>query len=397
MFNLKNVRIEVAFMYFIIVFFTIISPAFFILNKGETYTYLIKPIIWICLLLITILFGLWSRSRLNQKKGLLKTVFIATLLYVITYYILGIFLGYKKSPYLFDLFSISKNVWAIVMVACIQEYVRGTLITNTNKKYFNLVIVTIIFILIDINFTTLYRAFLSGSEAFKYICSTLLPIIVKNIAYTYISYYLGCFGSIINRCIILFISLISPITPDTGWFFEGVIQIVFYAFLMLTINYESMSKKADISRRQSKVENPVKQIPLIVISCVFILFIIGVFRYRPVAVMSNSMVPTFGRGYVVIVEKINENNIKDIEVGDIIEYTLDKKSILHRVVNISGENESVYITKGDNNNSRDKKEVHKNQIRGIVRISIPGIGYPSVWFSEFINRSNVANEINTKI
>lgn len=394
MFNLKNTRIEIIFMYFLIIFSAIISPTFLILNKNETYTYIIKPVIWICLLLITILFDLDSRAKLNRKKELLKTVFIATLLYVITYYILGIFLGYKKSPYLFDFFSISKNIWAIAMVACVQEYVRNTLISNTNKKYFKLILVTLVFILIDINFATLFRSFVSGKEAFKYICSTLLPLIVKNIAYTYISYYLGCFGSIINRCIILFVSLISPITPDTGWFFEGVINIVFYALLMLTINYETMSKTSDVSKRLSKVESPIKQLPLLVFSGIFILFIIGVFKYKPVAVMSNSMVPTFCRGYVVIVEKIDENNIEKLKVGDIIEYTLDKKSILHRIVSVDYENETVYITKGDNNSSNDKKEVHKNQIRGIVRLGIPGVGYPSVWFSEFINKSNIANESN---
>ena len=106
--------------------------------------------------------------------------------------------------------------------------------------------------------------------------------------------------------------------------------------------------------------------------------------------MSNSMVPYFTRGYVVIVKKLNKDEIKKLQVGDILEYQLDKSMILHRIKEIETDSEGnmLFTTKGDNNDFPDVEKVKEEQIVGIIKFKIPYLGYPSVWFSELLLRKN---------
>ena len=44
----------------------------------------------------------------------------------------------------------------------------------------------------------------------------------------------------------------------------------------------------------------------------------------------------------------------------------------------------VFTTKGDNNVSADSEKVQESQVKGIVKMVIPYIGYPSVYFSQYV-------------
>ena len=52
----------------------------------------------------------------------------------------------------------------------------------------------------------------------------------------------------------------------------------------------------------------------------------------------------------------------------------------------SADGEVAYVTKGDANNTADTNVVYRNQIRGIVKVKIPFIAYPTVWLSETFSK-----------
>jgi signal peptidase len=107
----------------------------------------------------------------------------------------------------------------------------------------------------------------------------------------------------------------------------------------------------------------------------------GLFSYKPVVIMSDSMVPIFARGSIVVVQQ--RYDPLDIQVGDIIQYSADTIMITHRVVaiEVGDESKRIFITKGDNNSSYDSP-VKDNQIVGVVRSTVPYLGYPTVWLQE---------------
>lgn len=95
-------------------------------------------------------------------------------------------------------------------------------------------------------------------------------------------------------------------------------------------------------------------------------------------ILTQSMYPKIKAGDIIITYKNSDNKYK---TGDIITFVSTGKStagitITHRIVEIKKENGKYsYITKGDNNNTKDLDEVKSNNVIGRVIIKIPKVGY----------------------
>ena len=110
-------------------------------------------------------------------------------------------------------------------------------------------------------------------------------------------------------------------------------------------------------------------------------------------VVSGSMEPVFYRGDIVLVEKadflgIHEFNADDVKVGDVVVYDAAwyDQPVIHRIINITDINgTTMYVIKGDNNDSPDPYYVTSSQIKEKVvtvddnLVVIPKIGYLSLW------------------
>lgn len=155
-------------------------------------------------------------------------------------------------------------------------------------------------------------------------------------------------------------------------------------FIYFNISYFDMLYSRRERRFSLNKDN--SDIPLFLITIIFILFILKIFKYFPVAVLSESMKGTFSRGDTLVIEKIDDNNLKNIKEYDIIYYKKDNKYIIHRIIAVKKENgNKVFITKGDNNATEDEWKVYEEDILGIMKFSIPYTGYPAVWFNEMLN------------
>ncbi|MDM5205749.1 signal peptidase I [Cytobacillus kochii] len=101
-----------------------------------------------------------------------------------------------------------------------------------------------------------------------------------------------------------------------------------------------------------------------------------VFGYKPLTVLSNSMVPVFEAGDVIITREIDA---KDLKEGDIISfYNEEKNLITHRITSIIEKNgERKFYTKGDNNNTVDEVAITSSDIVGKEMFHIPKLGFLS--------------------
>jgi signal peptidase I len=95
-----------------------------------------------------------------------------------------------------------------------------------------------------------------------------------------------------------------------------------------------------------------------------------------VAVFSNSMVPTFYKGDMIVVY-----GDRDVSVGDIIVFeTSDRKyPIIHRVYEITP---GGIKTKGDNNEYTDPWMINENNIYGKAVLKFPLLGWVKIIFVE---------------
>ena len=95
-----------------------------------------------------------------------------------------------------------------------------------------------------------------------------------------------------------------------------------------------------------------------------------------VAVFSDSMVPTFFKGDMIVVY-----GTRDVNVGNIIVFDVpDRKyPIIHRINSI---NDSIITTKGDHNQYQDPWRTTKDKIHGRAVLKIPLLGWVKILFVE---------------
>lgn len=320
----------------------------------------------------------------NYHKEFSQTVFIISIIYFIMYYILGLIIGYSYNVYSTSFIGILRNIVVIVVPILFREEVRSRFLF-LNKKKFGIFFITLFFIVLEL-FSSTFFTYSNNEELFINFFSVFLPIVLENILLTYLA-FIGIRSTVYAYFIPMLISrYFIPITLDVDWFFALLFQLVLVVVIFYVSFNEYLWKEKRMYSYKTNKTNSVIYLFGVVLIVSFGLFVAGVFKYRPVAILTYSMEPIFTRGDAVIVEKLDDEEKNKLKKGDIIQYQVDKTVVVHRIIKVKKEdNKKVYILKGDNNNAKDPKPVYMEQIMGKVLFSIPKVGYPSVWLSEFLH------------
>ena len=95
----------------------------------------------------------------------------------------------------------------------------------------------------------------------------------------------------------------------------------------------------------------------------------------------------FNKGDIMILKGLEP---KDIKIGDVVVYESSnyKNPIIHRVVEIKGNEDLKFVTKGDNNFDVDNSLVTEEQIKrtGKAVMRIPLLGWIKIWFVEIFQK-----------
>ncbi len=107
--------------------------------------------------------------------------------------------------------------------------------------------------------------------------------------------------------------------------------------------------------------------------------------YKLMIVLSGSMRPTFDTGALIVVQKTDPQMIKTGEIITYQDVEDTKRFITHRVIQPVTEKGKLYfVTKGDNNETRDFALVPCQNIVGRVTMALPYVGYLIKFFSSAI-------------
>lgn len=368
--------------YFTLIFFLLVRIVFFV---EKIYAPILDLVFFgILLILNQNLLKKRTISR-NYQNNLAKTVLIITIIYFILYYLLGLVIGFNRNSYNTSFGGCLYNFIFFILPLLFREEIRRKFIlSNKDKK--SILFVTSIFIGYEI-FSFNFLEFQNSRELFESVFSVFLPIIVENIILSYLA-FIGNRYTVYSYFIpSLVFKYFVPIIPDLDWFYRLLSVVVLDFVIYSTISREYLILVERKSRVRVKAQNYGY-----ISSCCFILilglFVAGVFKYQPVAILTFSMEPVFTRGDAVVIQKLDSKEKKALKKGDIIQYRKGNIVVIHRIIdsyNVDGE--KVYVLKGDNNRSKDSKDVYDDQILGKVIFSIPKIGYPSVWLSEALHSS----------
>lgn len=347
--------------------------------------YMTNPIFWIVYAII--LLKILGKSFANTmiKNEITQYTIIASLSYIIINIIIGLFVGFGKNPYLNTIAGITMNFWTIGVPIICREIIRYKLINNVydrDKKVIS-VIAVIMFSIIEFEGWKLFGQELKFYYVFIQIFSSFVPILIRNILYTYLAQNKNYSSAIIYEMVYHLFLWICPVLPNSPWIINATIDISIPTILMLYIMYTQNRFIGYKTKQQERDSNPRHSILLIAVIILLIFFTMGIFPIKPISIASRSMENVLYVGDVVIIKKCGVN---DINVGDIIEYQMDNFTIVHRVNRkIQKDGEFYFYTKGDNNNTEDPKVVKEEQIIGKAIFKIKYIGWPAVWLHNLIN------------
>lgn len=358
-------------------------------NRSEMnlYNELINPLMWIVMCVVAIFLGKDSGLRVRSGVNKTQSLLIVLIIYIILYFLSGLIFGFERTPYSKDILSVLLNLWSFGSIIILQEYVRLQLVKNENKKMYNLVLTTLVFFVLNLNYSNFLDNFTDFKTIFIYASSVLLPAIAESAVLTYLIYTSGVKSSIIYRLFVTIPPFLIPIIPSFDWFVTAVVGVVLPLGVYIYINYVNVVKNERLSRGERKRYSPVVYIPVFALIAVFAAFVIGLFKYQPVAVLSGSMSPTFNRGDAVIINKLSKQEKNELKKGDIIQFISGTRYVVHRIYKVTNDEygNKAFITKGDHNNAPDSDMVSLDNVIGKVSFSVPLIGYPSVWLTGVIS------------
>ena len=373
----------------IIIIYTIATIKLTITNI-RIYTNIINPTFWTIMLIYLIYNNQKNNIKINKNQKYNIHMLIISIFYLILYFLIGFKFGFSKNPYKQDLVHILKNAIIQILPIISIEIIRNT-ITNSKNK----ILITTLLILVEINYNTLTNIYTNKEELYKYICSTIIPLITYNILYTYLTTKVTYTLPLIHRLTCQIPTLLLPIVPNINWFITGSIGIILPTTIYVIFKYKILKEKTEKRKRKQTQIAKISYTTAIILSITLVSFMLGIFKYEPITILSNSMNPVFSKGDIVIYKKLKEQELKQIPQNTIIIYEIENKNIAHRITKtIKQKDTTLYQTKGDSNNTPDMELVKPNQIKGQYIFHIKYIGLPSVWLYNYFKQNDTKVETN---
>ena len=373
---------KIAFLYLLVIGYITIR-IISVSNSAFTISNELNVGIWGAFFLLGLLFTKGDYNRYLDQYDKVQTTFIVVVAYLMFNFSLGLFLGYQYNAYSMTPKGILHNTIMFMPIVIFQEYIRQVLVSYSNGKSKWMTLITILFILISINFNSIANDFRNAEAGFKFLCSDIIPLVASNFVFTYLAYISSCKPPIVYRLLTTAVSIYLPILPNINWFYTGLFGILVPIALYIMVNYSQAKLERKLTWQEEKRNRPITYVPILIVVFLVVGFVIGFFKYQPVAVVSDSMLPVFARGDVIVVEKVEEKDMNKLKVGDIIKFQSENYFIIHRIHEIEEtEDGLLFTTKGDNNNAPDSKKVEPKQIQGKYRCHVKYVGFPSVWLSE---------------
>ena len=280
-----------------------------------------------------------THIRNFNRNRYISRMLIITLIYYIIYFYFGFFLGFLRSPYSHQIFTIAKNVFNSLVLMLAIELSRYIYVSKNKDNKLIIVIFTILLIIMEINIPQVLSLYnVNDKEGlFKYIFQHILPLISISFLFTYIDTISNYKTIMVYRIITVLFIYIMPIFPNINWFLDASQGVLVPAFFFMLFKYV-FTKQENMSKR--KVKSSRLSLTIAIVSmATLVAFMLGAFKCEPVTIVSNSMLPTYSRGDVIIYEKMSsqatEKNyteiLKAIEVLSEIEQEL-RYSVQPRII-----------------------------------------------------------------
>jgi len=361
-------------------------------HPGGLMAYVFPSACWVLLALATV----WAcgfktlRSWFDRRVTIVAA--LVAIFYIIIYMDIGLFTGFGRSPLSFTPKSLVINFILVSSTLLGMEFSRAYIVKSLGGKrpFLAIGLVTLLYSFINVSVIGLL-SFRDPLALSRFMGTGLLPIIAVNLLATYLALIGGPIASLAYRAPLLAITWFSPILPDLSWGIESLLGVMVPTMSFLAINWfippRTLMKSGILTQAKGFGRHKGSSMKGWMIASVLCVLAVwastGLFGIQPTTVISGSMRPTMDVGDMAIIRNVPADSI---EVGDIIQYWNNGEMTIHRVVEVSGEgNGKLFVTKGDASSTLDPAPVYPSQVRGVVVLNIPKIGWAAIAVKEFFS------------
>lgn len=347
-------------------------------------TYVAQPLLWFVVAALVLLISKYSKeAKLSFKTSFVKLSLAIGVFHVSSFVIAGFYFGFAGSPHFFTAKGILINSILIISTLFGMELSRAYLINIFAKRYFalGLFFISVLFALTNIpllNFTTNN----APQQAIAFLGSKPLPLFAESLLASLLAFLGGPLAAIAYRGVLQLFQWFSPILPDLPWAataFIGVMAPIIGILVAASLNKEKLPETEAQSEERSSFAG---WIVVAAFALIFSWFLSGLLGPQPILVAGRSMSPQLELGDIAITKKIPTESIK---VNDIIRYQTEHGTAIHRVIEVKKKaSTSLFVTKGDANDSADADPVRPEQIQGKVVYIVSKIGWVSIGIKNFV-------------
>ena len=325
------------------------------------------------------LFYIKKRKILSiHKKEILGLITVISVVYIMLFYLLGLKFGFHKTLYPLTTKNFFVYILPTIIIIISIELIRYVFVIQDD--YHAKIISYIVCIIADYLMIYNIYSFTSLNIAMDIIGITLLPSITFNILYHFLSNNYGFYPNIISKLITglyVYILPISPLLPES---LKALGKLLFPLVVLWFVKLLYHTTKKEITRK-TKIFQDVSFIIIIVLMISLMMLVSNKFRFGTVVIATNSMKDEISSGDAVIYKRLDDDDI--VLKDQIIVFEKNDTLIIHRVSSIEYINgELHYYTKGDNNEELDSGYITRSNIKGIVKMKIAYVGYPTLWLTE---------------
>ncbi len=329
--------------------------------------------------IITVFFIKKRLARSIYSNAVLMIVGTVALLYVVLYYLSGLYFGFVKTPYIFNQDIFFRFILPIAIIIVSTEIIRYVLCVQKNT--FTLILAYLIGVLADILIESNISDITTFSAFMSVIGLTLLPSLLYNLLYNYLCARYGFMPSLVYRMITVWVFYLIPygsaVSDAIVSLANMLIPIGIYYFI-----YSLYGKKQQKAIKEgilfSRILSKLVTAAAVIIMLCAVMLVSNQFSWGTLVIATPSMSGEINQGDAVIYKEYE--NDRSIEVGQILVFEKDNSTIVHRVVDIEIINgQERYITKGDANEDEDLGYITDANIVGVVEAKVSLIGYPTLW------------------
>ena len=317
-----------------------------------------------------------------NKHQVLWIISIITVVYLMLYYLSGLKFGFRFNTYALDLKFILSRAIPAAAIIYFSELYRHVMRAQEDKVADALTYV--ICVLAEmIACATASVAISSFAHFMDLVAATMLPAIVSNLLYQYLSPRYGMYASVIYRAATTMYIYLIPVIPGMADSLRCFISMIVPAGIYIFIDAMYEKKRRYALAKKNKLAIPITVLALVIMLST-VMLISNQFRYGLLVIATDSMTGELNRGDAAIYEQYDDQLIEE---GQVIVFKRNQSLIIHRVDEIQIINgRKRYYTKGDANDGRDADFRYDSDIVGIVNNKIPYIGFPTLLMRGLFNR-----------